>query len=93
MDVKRFVDDDHGYQGWTERHPKGYVLNCRRKPNATYLVLHRASCATITVRSRGVRWTQIYIKVCSDSIERLVKWAALETDDGHPTSCKLCCPL
>jgi hypothetical protein len=63
--VQTFVDDDLGYQRWLEMHPDLYVLNAERPPRPSYLVLHRATCRTISgTPTRGIQWTADYIKVC-----------------------------
>ena len=47
----RFEHDDPGYLDWVNRHPEGYVLNVRDRPYPQYVVLHRATCKTV---SRGL---------------------------------------
>ena len=44
----RFEHDDHGYLGWVHEHTEGFVLNVRDRPDPQYVVLHRATCKTIT---------------------------------------------
>jgi len=62
--MQRFVDDDHGYLDWLDHHPDGFVINTGRVPSGTYLMLHRASCGTITGKpARGITFTGPYIKV------------------------------
>ncbi len=41
-------EDDSGYISWIENHPDGFVVNAHRKPIASYLRLHRATCFTIS---------------------------------------------
>jgi hypothetical protein len=61
----RFVDNDEGYVSWLEAHRDGYVVNCHRHPQPTYLVLHRATCTWINP-PKFTNWTTVgYIKVCS----------------------------
>lgn len=63
--LERFVDDDAGYFRWLSDHPGGFVLNTGRKPTASYLMLHRADCHTISGRpARGSTFTGEYSKVC-----------------------------
>jgi hypothetical protein len=63
--VKHFVDDDAAYLGWVADHPSDYVINTGRNPSAAYLMLHRASCHTITgVPARGSTFTGDYSKIC-----------------------------
>ena len=44
----RFENDDLGYLAWTEGHSEGFVLNVRRLSDRNYVVLHRASCGSIS---------------------------------------------
>ena len=45
-----FDSDDRTYLQWAEGHPDGYVVNMRRLRDASYVVLHRATCRYITLR-------------------------------------------
>jgi len=64
--VQCFIDDDDSYVRWLDGHPEGFVLNAERNPTPDYLVLHRASCSTISRLQPGAtRWTTgDYIKLC-----------------------------
>ena len=67
------------YSRWLAVHPGGFVLNTRRKrTDPTYMVLHRASCWTISPARHGLApgaLTQIdYAKVCSEEIDELRRW-------------------
>src|SRR5688572_10877088 len=42
-----FDSDDRHYLLWAERHPDGYVVNLRRQRDASYVVLHRATCRSV----------------------------------------------
>lgn len=88
-----FADDDAGYEAWLRGHPETFVLNCERNPRATYLVLHRASCHTISGDpSSGATWTAgAYIKVCADTAAELESWAE-RTAGGLPQRCGTCAP-
>lgn len=87
-----FVDDEYGYETWLRTHPTGYVLNCDRRPRANYLLLHRATCHTITgTPARGDTWTADYMKVAGDTIAELDAWARAETG-GVPQRCGSCTP-
>jgi hypothetical protein len=46
--MRHFVDDDAGYLAWLAGHPADFVINTGRSPSAAYLMLHRASCRTIS---------------------------------------------
>ncbi len=76
-DVVEFRDDDEGYLRWLAEHPGGYVLNCHRKPTANYLVIHRATCRSISgTPARGRRWTAEYIKVCAVTVTDIDRWTS-----------------
>jgi hypothetical protein len=90
--IRRFVDDEDGYLTWLSIHSTGYVLNCERNPRATYLVVHRATCATISgqpARGRNWNWTAAYQNVCSDSLPEL---SDLARPVGSLSACGLCHP-
>ena len=92
-DPVTFVDDDQGYIDWLARYPSGWVVNAHRKPNASYLFLHRAECHTIKGRPPpGSQWTREYIKVCSIDLGALHEWAR-QTTGGNLTPCGRCQPL
>ena len=42
------ADGDTGYLAWVAGHPRGCVVNTFRKSDRRYLMLHRATCGTIT---------------------------------------------
>ena len=87
-----FKDDDAGYLSWIERHPQGLVVNTFRKPVPSYLVLHRATCGTITgTPARGNSWTRDPIKVCSEARSDLDEWAR-EAAGASLQPCGLCKP-
>lgn len=86
--MERFVDDDRGYLDWLEHHPDGFVINTGRTPSAAYLMLHRASCGTITGKpARGTTFTGEYAKVCGEQNE-LREFA--RDLGGHAQPCGLC---
>jgi hypothetical protein len=63
--VQHFVDDDPGYLRWLTGHFAAFVLNTTRRPSAAYLMLHRASCWTITrLQPRAATFTGDYSKLC-----------------------------
>lgn len=91
-DMEIFRDDDDGYLCWVADNPSGYVLNCERPPNRSYLMLHQASCHTISgVPPSGDKWTSDYIKVCSTDRGEIEAWAEKETG-GTPQPCGTCQP-
>jgi len=91
--VRKFIDDDQGYEAWTASHPNGYVINIQRSLNPADGRLHRASCLTINGRpARGRTWTGEWIKVCSSSAQDLEIWA--HTNVSHSIRrCGTCSPV
>jgi hypothetical protein len=67
--MRIFEDDDAGYLAWVENHQHGFDVNSYRKPDPRYLILHRATCGTITGKpARDDRWmTGEFIKACSET--------------------------
>ena len=56
--MEKFIDDDDGYKYWVRANRDGFVVNCERSLNPNNLVLHRASCRSITgTPTRGETWT------------------------------------
>ncbi len=88
--MKKFIDDDLGYLDWIHENPAGFVVNSYRKPSRKYLILHRATCWTISTPAR-TNWTRDYIKICSLHKTELEKWAEREVD-GNLTPCQHCNP-
>ena len=83
-----FVDDDPGYLDWLTRHPDSFVINTGRRPSAAYLMLHRASCGTISgTPARGKTFTGDYAKVCGgqDELEGFARQLG-----GQAQPCGLC---
>jgi hypothetical protein len=93
--VIRFSDDDEGYLDWVSAHPEGFVLNVRRVPDPSYVVLHRASCGSISGKqARGAFTERKYRKVCADSVAALSIAAQREgrTDGSFSKRCGHCRP-
>lgn len=53
MGWQKFTDDDPGYRWWVATYPQGYVANSWRPPTADDLVVHRATCPTMTEKPPG----------------------------------------
>lgn len=69
-DMQYFADDDSGYLGWLEDHPEGFVLNTTRTPSASYLILHQATCWTISrLQRRATTFAGDYSKLCGSRRE------------------------
>jgi hypothetical protein len=75
---KVFAKSDADYFKWLAAHPKGFVLNTTREKNPKYLVLHRATCRTISKYSGkqkpGGFTERDYIKICADKEKSLLEW-------------------
>ena len=89
-DGEMFKDDDSGYRAWLADHqgPEAYVLNAERDPKPTYLMLHRATCHTISGEpARGTQWTHDFIKVCGSrtDVESFARGVG-----GTPQLCRFC---
>jgi hypothetical protein len=73
-----FKDDDTQYLRWLANHPDGYVVNTQRGISPHYMVLHRATCPTISVpgsRARPGGFTERgYAKACADTVLALRAW-------------------
>ena len=67
--MRIFEDDDAGYLTWIDGHQHGFVVNTFREPDPRYLILHRASCGTISGKpAHGDSWTTgELIKVCAET--------------------------
>jgi hypothetical protein len=46
--MRQFVDDDPGYLSWIADHSDSCVVNTTRSPSASYFMLYRTNCWTIT---------------------------------------------
>ena len=90
--MQQFIDDESGYLTWIARHHNGFVVNAAREPGPTYLILHRATCGTISgTPARGNLWTKDLSKTCSVDRAELEGWARRHVGgDLHP--CGLCRP-
>ena len=91
----RFSEDDVSYLAWTEAHPNGFVLNVSRTPDPDYVVLHRASCKSISTdkRAPGAYTGRGYRKICalSEGELRLAAKSEGRSDDTFSKRCGFCC--
>ena len=87
-----FVDDDRGYLTWVAKHPGWFVRNTARNPTPEYLILHRATCSTITgTPAKGQYWTKDFIKHCAEHRAELRGFARVECG-GEAQDCGVCQP-
>ena len=92
-----FDHDEVGYLAWLDAHPAGFVLNVRKRHDPRYVVLHRATCGSIssTKMEHGAYTERGYRKWCGDSVESLREAAQREgrADGSFSKCCGLCQPL
>jgi hypothetical protein len=96
--MKEFDGNDAQYQIWLRQHHEGFVLNRLRGKSDSYLVLHRATCPTISTYNKMARpggfTERKYIKVCATSIEPLKAYARTigRSDGSFSGKCSRCNP-
>ncbi len=96
--ITEFVGDDAAYLDWLAGHPSGFVLNIRSWCDPSYMVLHRATCRTISVTVDGAAFggftERAYRKICADTIDELHGWTKSHgrPDGSFSKRCKLCRP-
>jgi len=92
----KFEHDEEGYFRWLTSHPAGYVLNVRSEPAPKYVVLHRASCGSIssTKRAPQAYTGKSYRKWCGESMEEVRAAAVKEgrLDGSFSKRCGMCKP-
>jgi hypothetical protein len=76
-----FIDENRAYIYWVTHHRQGFVLDGRRKPKISHLVLHRADCSSVkSAPSKQAHWTTAgNLKACSLNRDELQNWAVEET--------------
>jgi len=89
-----FKNQEPQYFAWIKKHPDGYVLNTTRKPSPGYMVLHRATCATVErylgKAKPGAFTERQFIKVCSASPTALLRWARANGAADFSARCTHC---
>lgn len=91
-DVIEFRDDDAAYLGWLADHPAGFVLNSRAQFDPGYLILHRATCGTISRdQPPGAYTGRGYVKIAATDHQALMRWAKMRAS-GFSSVCGLCKP-
>ncbi len=91
-----FNRDEDAYLAWLAKNPHGFVVNTYQKPDSSYLILHRASCASISndAKPPGGFTERDYIKICALTIDELraeMKSRKL-TNGSFSKECGLCKP-
>jgi hypothetical protein len=97
MSIVLFENDDLAYLRWLADNSDGYVVNMRKRQDDSYLVLHRASCFSITRypdmdNDPGGFTERAYRKLCAASIADLKEYLSKVTNKRDPFSkrCSLC---
>lgn len=69
-----FDGDDAGYLDWVARNRNGYVVNVRRRLTSDYVVLHRATCGSISALHEVGAYTERgYLKLCGPTMADIVE--------------------
>ncbi|WP_370678806.1 HNH endonuclease [Comamonas sp. GB3 AK4-5] len=93
---EEFIQREADYLAWVTRHPDGFVLNTERKPRAAYMLLHTATCTTVTQYKRDAREDAFtghgYIKICSTDLNSLLAWMARYGAPSFSGLCRKCQP-
>jgi hypothetical protein len=96
---QEFQNDDAAYLHWLAQHPRGFVINTPRGKPASYMVLHRATCASVGEYNRMARpggfTERSYIKICAPDIESLRTWVRQHgrLDGSFSAHCSRCDPF
>lgn len=52
-------DEEPAYLAWQESHPAGVVLNTRKTPSASYLVLHSVGSTCLRQQNPTLRYSKL----------------------------------
>ena len=92
--TKTFRGDDCSYLEWLQTHPNGFVVNLHRVQDPNYVVLHRATCPTIsnTKHAPGAYTERAYIKACAETVAELAAVARVQgrADGSFSKRCGRC---
>jgi hypothetical protein len=76
--IREFKDSDDDYFLWLNNHPDGFVLNAPRLNPGSDMVLHKATCLSISEYKdsgeQGGFTERQYIKICSDHKALIEDW-------------------
>lgn len=94
--IEEFRDNDDSYQEWLAENPSGFVINTMRNCSTDYMVLHRATCSSISqytdMAQPGGFTERKYIKICADTIEDLEYWIRRHGAKTFSNECSRCDP-
>ena len=86
-----FSNDEIAYLDWIKANPNGFVINSHKSPKSENLVLHKATCGSISSPKIGNFTTTDYMKICSLYINELDNWAEKHNRSKY-FPCQLCNP-
>jgi hypothetical protein len=84
-----FDNEEAAYHAWCDANPSGWVVNRRREPDTSYLLLHRPGCWHIRRDPKGNFTVNEYVKVCALDFAGLLCWSAMVTR-RQPEPCGTC---
>lgn len=94
--IVEFDGNDDGYLDWLAVYPDGYVVNARRKRSPDYVVLHRATCRSISnhLAEPGAYTARGYIKYCAETLADVAVVPTLcgRTRGSFTKRCRFCKP-
>ena len=94
--VELFDQHDAPYHEWRHANSAGWVVNTRRHHDASYVVLHRATCRSIGSAARANHPDPFtggsYVKICSTDREALSRWLMAHGFGDISHGCGLCAP-
>jgi len=99
QEVQEFSTGDESYLRWLAQHQDGFVVNRPRSRSPSYMVLHRATCPTIsryTNMSRPGGFTERdYVKACALDVASLRAWVRRNgrLDGSFTNACPICKPI
>ena len=98
MAQEEFSTGDESYLRWLARHQDGFVVNTTRSKWPSYMVLHRATCPTISRYTKMARpggfTERQYIKACALDVAGLRAWVRRNgrLDGSFSSECPVCEP-
>ena len=91
-----FRNQEQAYFEWIASNKDGYVLNARKSPYKSYLVLHNATCAHINghaINQADNAFTgREFIKVCALDLEEIKIWISKISASEFSKICSTCNP-
>ena len=94
--MQHFENDDAGYLRWLTENPGGFVVNVERSLRPEYLILHRATCSTISkCRDEGAYAGRGYQKFVANDLDKLRGLARRvgREDSSFSKTCGHCRPM